>query len=177
MNAPNLVSIFRLFLTLFFILAVNDGKLRLALYLFVLQGLSDLLDGFLARTMGKKTNLGAFLDPVADKTMLVSAYVVLYVQNAIPLWMTSIVLARDVILCCGFFVLYGLSYKVKLLPSIWGKITTAFQIITVVYVLWSESRELGPLLFYVTSIFTIVSGLQYVARGIRILSGQRTVAE
>jgi cardiolipin synthase (CMP-forming) len=177
MNAPNLVSIFRLFLTLFFILAVNDGKFRLALYLFILQGISDLLDGFLARTMGKKTNLGAFLDPVADKTMLVSAYVVLYLRNAIPLWMTSIVLIRDVTLCCGFFVLYGLSYKIKLVPSIWGKITTAFQITTVVYVLWSEGGELGSLFFYGTAIFTIVSGLQYVTRGIRILSGQRAATE
>lgn len=170
MNVPNMLSIFRLFVTIFFILAVNNGEFRVALYLFMLQGLSDLLDGFLARVMGKKTNLGAFLDPIADKTMLVSAYIVLYLRNVIPLWMTSIVLVRDFVICCGFFVLYKFSYKPQLLPSIWGKLTTALQIATVIYVLWSGQREYGLLLYAVTALFTIISGIHYIFRGIRAFS-------
>jgi len=87
MNIPNFISILRFFITFFFIIAVYEGKFRTGLYLFMLQGLSDLLDGFLARTVSKKTRLGAFLDPLADKTMLVSSYVVLYIKNIIPCWL------------------------------------------------------------------------------------------
>jgi cardiolipin synthase (CMP-forming) len=169
MNVPNLLSVFRLFVTVFFVIAVDQGKFTLALYLFIVQGVSDLLDGFFARVMGKKTNLGAFLDPIADKTMLVSAYIVLCLQRIIPFWLTSVVLIRDLILSLGFLYLYKFSYRVKLAPSIWGKITTVAQIVTVVYVLWSEVRDYQTFVFGITALFTIISGCHYMARGFRIL--------
>ena len=79
-NLPNIISIFRFFVTFYFIYAVYQGWLRLALYLFLIQGISDLLDGFIARVMQTKTDLGAFLDPLADKIMLVGAFVMLSVS-------------------------------------------------------------------------------------------------
>lgn len=169
MNIPNLLSIFRLFVTVFFVMAVNQGKFRLALLLFILQGLSDLLDGFLARVMNMKTPLGAFLDPAADKAMLISAYVVLYFHNIIPLWVTLVVLLRDAVVTCGFLILYRLFGKVKLIPSIYGKTSTAFQILTIVYILWSDERTYDGYLFYATAVITVVAGVQYVARGFNIL--------
>jgi cardiolipin synthase (CMP-forming) len=170
MNIPNILSIFRLFVTIFFVLAVNQGRLKLALLLFVIQGVSDLLDGLLARIMNMKTPLGAFLDPIADKAMLVSAYVVLYLHGILPLWVTLVVLLRDVVMAIGFLILYKIFGKVRLIPSIYGKTSTFLQIFTVVYVLWSEDRTYAPYFFYATATLTIVAGLQYFARGIAILT-------
>ena len=104
MNLPNLLSLFRLFVTAFFILLIAYERYGLALFLFVLQALSDLLDGFFARRMGAKTSLGAYLDPLADKVMLSSSYIVLCFQRIVPLWLVSTVLIRDLVISLGFFV-------------------------------------------------------------------------
>ncbi|HEY3275407.1 MAG TPA: CDP-alcohol phosphatidyltransferase family protein [Syntrophorhabdaceae bacterium] len=170
MNIPNILSIFRLFLTIFFVMAVNQGRLRLALLLFVIQGVSDLLDGLLARILNLKTPLGAFLDPIADKAMLVSAYVVLFLNGIMPMWITLVVLIKDVVTATGFLILYRMFGKVRLIPSIYGKSSTMLQILTVVYVLWSEEMTYGDYLFYLTAAVTIVAGALYVARGIAILT-------
>ena len=153
----------------FFVVTVNQGRLHLALLLFVLQGLSDLLDGFFARIMNKKTSLGAFLDPIADKAMLVSAYIVLCVNDFIPLWVTLVVLLRDVIVSIGFLILYKIFGKVRLIPTIYGKTSTALQILTVVYVLWAEGGQYQSYFFYPTVFFTVFAGIQYVTRGFSIL--------
>jgi cardiolipin synthase len=175
MNIPNLLSIFRIFVTLFFIIAVGHREFRIALYLFIIQGISDLLDGFFARIMDKKTNLGAFLDPIADKVMLVSSYIVLYLQSVMPFWVTAVVLCRDLVVSSGFLVLYKLSYKVKLSPSLLGKLTTAFQVATVIYILWSDVRAYELYFFSATVLFTIVSGCQYVTRGFSIFLKKENV--
>ncbi len=173
MNVPNLLSIFRLFVTFFFIIAVYHDRFDIALGLFIVQGLSDMLDGFIARVTGKKTDLGAFLDPLADKTMLVAAFVMLSIKNVIPVWLTVIVLLRDLVIALGFLVLYHLARTAKPVPSIFGKITTACQIGTILYVLWSVSRPLAPWLFYGTAFFIALSGLHYIYVGIRLLTGER----
>jgi cardiolipin synthase len=170
MNAPNLLSFFRLFLTVFFIAAVNQGRYRLALYVFILQGVSDLLDGFLARIMKKKPDFGAYLDPIADKTMLVSSYVVLYLHGIVPIWVTSVVLTRDLVIVLGFIALSRLSYEVKVVPTIWGKLTTGSQILTVVYLLWSPTRDFGLYFFYVVTLLTVISGVHYVVGGFSALA-------
>ena len=84
MNVPNLLSLFRILITFFFILAVYHDRFDYALYLFILQGVTDLLDGYIARVMSKKTNLGAYLDPIADKTMLLAAFVMLSIKGIVP---------------------------------------------------------------------------------------------
>lgn len=165
MNVPNLLSIFRFFVTFFFIYAVYQGSLRLALYLFLLQGLSDLLDGFFARVMGKKTELGAYLDPIADKTMLVAAFTMLYLVNIIPGWLTVIVLVRDVFIALGYLFLYRTTANVKPKPTLLGKFTTTCQIATILYVLWSPDRQYGMILFVITAAATILSGLHYFING------------
>ncbi len=176
MNLPNLLSIFRLFLTVFFVLAIHYQEYGYALILFVVQGVSDLLDGFLARVMKEKTYLGSILDPLADKVMLASSYIVLSVKNIIPIWVTSTVLLRDVILSCGFFVLYKLSSRMKPSPTIVSKITTLFQMTTIVYILWSDTRIYGTYFFYITAILTAASGCQYIIRGIKTIRNKQLSA-
>ncbi|MCX7966483.1 MAG: CDP-alcohol phosphatidyltransferase family protein [Syntrophorhabdaceae bacterium] len=167
MNIPNFFSVFRLFITIFFIIAINENRFNLALCLFIAQGLSDLLDGFLARIMKAKTYLGAILDPMADKVMLASSYIVLTIKGFIPTWVTLIVLARDFLIATGFLMLYALSYRLKPSPSIISKLTTLTQVVTIIYLLWSDKRYYKEWLFFITVFLTIVSGIHYLIRGIK----------
>jgi cardiolipin synthase (CMP-forming) len=175
MNLPNVLSLFRLCLTAFFILAMTYQRYTLALTLFVAQAVSDLLDGFFARIMHKKTDLGAWLDPIADKVMLVSSYLVLWFQEIIPLWVVGIVLLRDVVLMLGFFVLHLLSYRIVPSPTMLGKATTLFQMVTILYLLWSTTREFQAYFFYATAALTVFSGFQYVLLGFTTLSRKEIV--
>ncbi len=175
MNLPNLLSIFRLFVTSIFILFIVQERFGLALYLFIAQGVSDLLDGFLARVMGKKTDLGAFLDPVADKVMLVSSFVVLYMKGRVPLWAMNVVLLRDFIIASGFLLLHTLSYGIKPQPVVLGKIATFFQVCTIIYVLASYERVYDTFFFYGTVLFTIASGIHYVLKGLFVICKRETV--
>lgn len=179
-NLPNIISIFRFFITFYFVYAVYQGRLRLALYLFLIQGISDLLDGFIARVMGWKTVLGAYLDPIADKTMLVAAFVMLYVVGIMPLWLTALVLGRDIVIAGGYLVLYRFASNLRPRPTILGKITTAFQIATILYALWSWSfeaitpREYNPIFFTTTALATVISGIHYIFGGFRTLKRSRS---
>jgi cardiolipin synthase (CMP-forming) len=169
MNLPNVLSLFRLCLTAFFILAMTYQRYTLALALFVAQAISDLLDGFFARMMHKKTDLGAWLDPIADKVMLVSSYLVLGIQQIIPFWVVAIVLLRDVVLMVGFLVLHLLSYRVVPSPTLLGKAATLFQMVTILYLLWSTTKEFQGYFFYTTAVLTVFSGFQYVLLGFTAL--------
>jgi cardiolipin synthase (CMP-forming) len=175
MNLPNILSLFRLCLTAFFILAMTYQRYTAALALFVAQAISDLLDGFFARMMHKKTDLGAWLDPIADKVMLVSSYLVLGFQEIIPLWVMAVVLLRDAVLVLGFLFLHLFSYRIVPSPSLLGKMTTLFQMVTVLYLLWSVTREFQAYFFYGVAAFTVLSGLQYVVLGITALSRKEMV--
>ncbi|HME43305.1 MAG TPA: CDP-alcohol phosphatidyltransferase family protein [Syntrophorhabdales bacterium] len=175
MNLPNVLSLFRLCLTAFFILAITYQRYTIALSLFVAQAISDLLDGFFARIMHKKTDLGAWLDPIADKVMLVSSYLVLGFQGIVPFWVVAIVLLRDVVLMLGFFVLHLLSYRMVPSPTLLGKATTLFQMVTVLYLLWSTTREFKEYFYYATAAFTLLSGFQYVLLGLSALYHKETV--
>lgn len=175
MNIPNLLTIFRLFITSFFILAIQYGKFTIALWLFVIQAITDLLDGFLARVLGEKTSLGALLDPLADKAMLVSSFIVLYIKDVVPFWVTFIVLTRDIVLTVGYLILCKLFGKIEIIPSVLGKITTFCQIGTVVYVLWSDARSYQDFFFYPTIALTIITGLHYIYQGVIIIKNKGRV--
>ncbi len=175
MNLPNVLSLFRLCLTIFFILSITYQRYTTALALFLAQTISDLLDGFLARMMHQKTDLGAWLDPIADKVMLASSYLVLGFQEIIPYWVMGIVLLRDLILGLGFLILHLLSYRVAPSPSFLGKATTVLQMITVLYLLWSVGREFQAYFFYAVACLTVLSGLQYVILGLTALSRKEIV--
>lgn len=175
MNLPNLLSLFRLFVTIFFIALVSYQQFRLALAVFVLQALSDLFDGFLARRMGSKTNLGAYLDPLADKVMLAASYLALGFSAIIPFWLIGIVLLRDLIITTGFFFLSRRAAIMGPVPTLLSKTTTVFQMFTIVYVLWSAERPFDMVFFYTTALFTAASGLQYVFSGWTALFGKEIV--
>ena len=174
MNLPNVLSVFRLFVTAFFILLAAYRLYPYALALFVLQAISDLLDGFFARRMGAKTTLGAYLDPLADKVMLASSYIVLGLQGMIPSPLMYLVVVRDIVIGGGFLLLFTRGLKVNPAPSFVSKATTVFQMLTVVYVLWRPHGSVESFFVYVTGLLTLVSGIQYVFIGGQVLFRKET---
>ncbi|RLA89883.1 MAG: CDP-diacylglycerol--glycerol-3-phosphate 3-phosphatidyltransferase, partial [Deltaproteobacteria bacterium] len=98
MTIPNFLTILRILLTPVLVILLLEGRLSEALFVFIIAGVTDALDGLIARLYKQKTRLGAFLDPLADKLLLVTTYVILAVQGLVPSWLTVIVLSRDVLI-------------------------------------------------------------------------------
>lgn len=180
MNIPNLITLLRIILVPVVVILLIQGFFLKALIVFIIAGLSDALDGFLARVLNQKTELGAYLDPIADKALLASTFITLSVLHVIPGWLTVIVISRDFIILLGISVLSIMSFPVEIRPLFISKITTAVQLATVLLALSARSmpEQVHPMwletLYWVTALFTIVSGLHYMARGLRLINNNDT---
>src|SRR5215472_18376087 len=142
-TVPNQLTLLRLIFLPFFIIAIEYDRYALALAILVVAGLTDGLDGLLARGLNQKTPLGAYLDPIADKLLLSSSYFVLALKRKIAWWLTILVLGRDVlILVACAVILITVGYR-PFPPSIWGKLTTFFEILMIVLVLVLEVWNVG----------------------------------
>jgi cardiolipin synthase len=169
---PNGITLVRLALIPFFVLATVGGDHKLALLLFVAAGASDALDGLVARMLGMRSLLGSYLDPIADKTLLVTAYVALTLPTpgtvTIPLWLTVMALSRDFLIVLVALLLYLGAGVRDFPPSLWGKWTTFFHILTIALVLLANVTRIPELAlmgcFYVALTFTVVSGADYIRR-------------
>jgi cardiolipin synthase len=172
-NTPNLLTIVRILLTPFFVILLLKDLYVSALLIFSLAGISDGLDGFIARYYNQRTNLGAHLDPIADKLLLASAFISMAILKIVPSWVAVIVISRDVLIMMGIaiFTITEKSYRVK--PSVISKITTVAQITTIILALINVSTmaftTLMIILFWVTSLLTTGSGLHYIYLGMMIL--------
>jgi cardiolipin synthase len=171
MNIPNLLTLLRILLVPLIVIFLIDGEFLKALITFFVSGITDALDGFLARVLNQKTILGAYLDPIADKALLVSCFLTLSIEGVIPGWLTVVVISRDVIILTGTFILFMMSVSFEIKPILISKITTALQIITVLLVLVLKSLP-GSFdftwilfLYWITALFTIASGLKYISVG------------
>lgn len=177
---PNGITLVRLALVPFFILAVVEGKYPVALAVFLAAGISDGLDGWLARSLGMRSLLGSYLDPIADKALLVSAFVVLTWPQLgvvrIPLWLTVLALSRDFLIVLTALVLYLATNVRAFPPSIWGKGTTVMHIITVGLVLVANIWKVpDPVLlgcFYLALGLTLLSGIDYIRRASLLMEHQ-----
>lgn len=147
----------------------------IAMGIFLSAVLSDAIDGFIARIAAQKTPLGAFLDPLADKLLLVSSFICLSLINNLPAqikfpaWVAVIVITRDLIIMVGTLVIYLITGKLKITPSIWGKATTFFQMLAIFSVLLQYRHS-----FYIWDtavVLTVISGIDYVLKGTRFLNG------
>ena len=172
-SIPNILTIIRILLTPLFVIMLLRGLYAMALLVFAVAGISDGLDGFIARYFNQRTPLGAWLDPIADKLLLVSAYVGLAIFGVIPAWIAVVVIARDVIITMGIVVLTLTEKKYEVRPSIVSKCTTTAQIITVMLSLFDPGQTkltgLHPPILWLTAVLTILSGLHYIFIGMRIL--------
>ena len=175
LNLPNFISVARIILVPLFIILSIDQDFGGALFIFVVAAISDAVDGLLARILQQRTVLGSYLDPAADKLLNTSAYVVLAALNIVPGWLAVIVVSRDVIIILGIMILFLTSHPLEIRPSIASKLTTTFQFGTVVFTLYSKYAAfqvpfLFDILIWGTAAATVVSGMQYVGRGIKIFN-------
>jgi len=171
MNIPNSLTILRILLIPCYIGLLVYGKFDQALIVLLVAGLTDALDGAIARMKNQYTRLGAVLDPLADKMLLISGFVTLSMIHLVPSWVTILVVSRDVILMLGTAVAHFTDSRVDITPTFLGKGTTFLQLSYVVMVIFLTSRRIDlavmlPLLFGMIS-FTLLSGLHYLYRGFR----------
>ena len=173
MGLANWLTVLRILLIPVFVTLLVYQRPGLALIVFASAALTDLLDGYVARHRGSQSRLGAFLDPMADKMLLISSFVTLTWLKALPFWIAAVVISRDVILVVGALLIHMLGGRIYPRPTWAGKAATFFQIVTVL--LGLTARYFGvPLALevamWVAAIFTVVSGLQYLVQGMRYLS-------
>lgn len=176
LTLANRLTILRILMTPVITVLLLYRHIGIALALFLLAGITDGLDGFLARSRKEKTTLGMVLDPVADKLLLMSAVVTLTILKELPRWFAIIVVSRDVLLIGGSVILYMFLGKVAMPPSWLGKTTTGFQLVTVVAAMLDNFLpDLKPAILpltVVTLILTAASGVDYIVRGTRLMNDQ-----
>jgi len=173
LNLPNFLTLIRIVAIPFFLVLLSSRLYLDALIVFILGGLTDALDGAVARITHKQTSLGAYLDPMADKLLVMSSFIMLGLMGAIPPWLVVLVISRDIIILFGYGVIYFLvEERLVVQPSLIGKLSTVFQLVTVgVVLLFLYDSQLvvtwlDDFLFYVTALTTVVSGFQYIYRGL-----------
>jgi cardiolipin synthase len=176
-TVPNLISIFRLVLVPIAIDAILSGRFDIAFWVFLIAGVSDGIDGFIARTFDQRSELGSYLDPLADKLLLVSIFVTLAVIGVIPVWLAIVVLSRDVLIVGGVILSWGLDRRVPIQPIMVSKANTFTQIGFAAVVLASRAFafDVGGLwtlgMLLVTGL-TIASGIAYVVGWLRAMSSE-----
>ena len=163
----NQLTLLRLVFIPFVILTILYGQYRAALILVLIAGITDGMDGLLARRLGQQTTLGKFLDPIADKLLLNSAFVALVAADEMPLWLVILVFSRDLIILTTSLVILLTTARRPFPPSLYGKASTAAQVSTILCALAALVFP-SPLLLwlrlagiYATACLTVVSGFQY----------------
>jgi len=176
-TVPNQLTILRLGFLPLFLIATIYGHFRIALAVLLIAALTDALDGFMARRLNQKTALGAYLDPIADKLLISSSFIVLALKGKIVWWLTIMVISRDVMLLTTAAVIILVSGYRKFPPSIYGKLTTFFEIVCVFGAIIGAAFPAIPLhsaqfaLRYIVAFLTVFSGLHYSVTVARRMHG------
>jgi len=162
---PNLITLLRLWLVPAVVIALWQQKPGWALILFAVAGIADGLDGWLARRLQQRTELGARLDPIADKALLVATWSVLMLMQKAPFWLWALIVARDLWILLGAWLYERLIDRLQIAPSWLSKWTTAFQIVAGLALIANDLGPLPPalleLLLAITAVLTIASGVHY----------------
>jgi cardiolipin synthase len=178
-TVANQLTLLRMLLIPAFVIMVVYGRPGWALVIFAVAGITDGLDGLIARRAGQKTSLGAWLDPMADKLLLVTTFVVLTVPgtglvNRFPLWLTILVITRDVVIVTTVAIVTAVMGVRTFRPSIYGKAATGVYLVTCVVLMWFNylGREsvLVDVGIWTSLAITLVSGFHYIAHAARIIN-------
>jgi len=177
-TVPNQITLLRLGILPFFLILIAYEHYRWALLILVLAGLSDGIDGLLARKLNQKSAVGAYLDPIADKLLLSSSFVILAMEKQIAWWLTIMVLSRDIMMLTVAAVIILISGYRPFPPSLLGKATTFVQILLVFAIVLAAGFPSDPLitfsrfLIYLVAVLTTISGFHYCFTTARGLSSQ-----
>ena len=173
LNLPNCLTLFRILTIPVFLELLAYHFFWEALLVFAIGGFTDFLDGFVARRMNQQTAVGAYLDPVADKLLIVTSFIMLGSMGGIPVWLAVIVVARDILILLGYGIIYMLvEERLQVRPSLSGKWSTLLQLLTLAIALFMLhdarliSERVLDFFIAVTALATIVSGCQYLYRGL-----------
>jgi len=171
-NIPNILTLTRILLLPFFAATLFYEQYQYALLIFIAASITDLLDGFIARVKKQITYFGTILDPVADKFFLLTSFIIMSKTGLIPMWLTIVVLSRDLIVITGCFIIYLVTNNLDIEPSIVGKAASAGQFLLIGLILISLNFKSDMTflysLFILVSVLTAMSGLHYVYRGLKI---------
>ena len=173
MGLANWLTVLRILLIPVFVSLLVYRHRKLALVVFLVAALTDLLDGYVARQRGSQSRLGAFLDPMADKLLLVSSFVTLTWLRVLPFWIAAVVISRDLILVVGALAIHMAGGRITPRPSAAGKLATFFQVLTVLGGLlgpFYNSTAGAKVVMWLAVTFTVVSGLQYIVQGMGFLN-------
>jgi cardiolipin synthase (CMP-forming) len=177
MNLPNIITLLRIMLVPVFLLLLIYDYYGMALGVFIVAGMTDAVDGTIARMMNQQTELGMFLDPIADKFLVLTAFIALALMDKLPLWLAETVIVRDAVIVAGSLYLYKRGFKKKIKPVLLGKLTT-FMLITLlvvalVGVYLDREFDVKEYLVWLTAALLITSGIQYLFRGYRIMHDKK----
>lgn len=172
MTLPNLITVLRLILVPVVIWLISEELLTAAFWLFVLAGISDGIDGFLAKRFGLASELGAYLDPLADKALLVSIYVSLSLGGWLPPWLVIMVVSRDILIVGAVLLSWVLSHPVTVRPLVVSKANTLAQIVLAATVLGGQAFPVQvsaaiPALIVAVALLTVISAGAYVVEWLR----------
>ncbi|VVT16247.1 CDP-alcohol phosphatidyltransferase family protein [Rhizobium sp. EC-SD404] len=175
MTIPNLITVARLLCVPALVYAMILGELQLAFGLFLVAGISDAVDGFIARHFNQRSELGTYLDPIADKLLLVSVFVMLTWLDVLPLWFLILVASRDILIVAAVLLSSLLEQPVTVKPILVSKATTAFQIGLALVLLGELAFHLnlsgvGQTLLILTSVLTVLSAAAYLIDWLRHMS-------
>lgn len=182
-NLPNILTVLRILLVPLIVICLQKLLFGHALVLFAIAGITDALDGILARALKQKTILGAYLDPIADKLLLVTSFVALAILNLLPVWLTVIVISRDVFILLGVILFAVSNTQLTVDPTIDSKLTTLTQLLTVLVTLAVQTFAISGIdtvvlyLHITTAAFTAISGFHYIYIGLNTMSKQEATAE
>src|SRR5205823_7140083 len=175
LNLPNLITLARLLSVPLTIWLIFDGRYGTAFWVFVGAGVSDALDGYIAKRFDRRTWIGALLDPVADKAMLAGVYVSLGLAGQLPPWLVGLVVSRDLLIVLGFFLIHAAAVPKQFDPLYISKVNTLVQIALVGFVLGQLGLDIETgaaatwLLIAAAAVTSILSGFSYLVRWARIL--------
>lgn len=176
LNLPNLITLARLFCVPLAVWLIFAERYGAAFWVFVGAGVSDALDGYIAKRFDRRTRLGALLDPAADKALLAGVYVSLGLAGQLPAWLVLLVVSRDVLIVLGFILIQTAATPGDVDPLYISKVNTAVQIGLIGFVLARlgfavAAEPLTELLIAAAALTTVLSGLSYLVRWARILAG------
>jgi cardiolipin synthase (CMP-forming) len=172
LNLPNFLTLIRILSIPFFLVYLSYHRYLEALIIFIIGGVTDFLDGLAARLMKQQTPLGAYLDPIADKLLVITSYIVLGLIDGVPMWLAIIVVSRDVLIITGYGIIFFVTdERPEVKPSLVGKFSTLLQLFTlgVALALLHNPKLINPwmgdLFIGSTAVATVLSGVQYIYRG------------
>ncbi|OGS45940.1 MAG: hypothetical protein A2539_05650 [Elusimicrobia bacterium RIFOXYD2_FULL_34_15] len=167
LTLANNLTISRIILVPVYIISVIAGNEWLSISIFIFCILTDFLDGLFARIRGERTQLGSFLDPLADKLLLISSFIVLVVLKKIPVWVLIVVITKNIIVFTGWWLRYHIMRNAEISPTLFGKTSTVLEMTVVLLVLINTPENILNPIMYLMLLSIVISTFTYIIPGIK----------